>query len=612
MAGLLELTPARLQWREGVPAHGDYDDVYYSVHGAFAQSRHVFLGGTGLPQAWAGRTHFAILETGFGLGGNFLATWAAWRSDARRARRLDFVSLEKHPLTVEDWRRVWTQGEPELRPLAQTLASRLPPLVPGIHTLELDEGRVRLFLVYHDAAAMEDIEGRFDAVYLDGFAPVKNPAMWSEALIAAVAQRMKPGARLATWCAAGEVRRRLAAAGLSVRPAAGFAGKREMTVAWREGVLVEERRPGRVAVIGAGMAGANAAHALARRGVPVTLFEREASPGLGASGNLAGVLRWLPSADDNVLSRWTRAGTLAAHAMLRDWEDRGIDVPWGPSGVAHLARDEAQARKQRATLERLAPPSEVLTWLDAATLSERIGWPVVQGGWWFGLGGWIGPQRWCQRLLELAGPLLTLRCATAVDSIEPCALGWRVRDTEGRVLEEADAVVLAAGAEVPSFAQAATLPIQPARGQVSLAPAEAGSPPWVTVCRNGYVTPAVSRQRAFGATFAVGDTDPAVRPADHRENLAKLDAILPGYTAGLDPAALGARVGFRPAVPDRLPVIGALGEAPGLVVLSGFGARGLAFAVPAARLVAAMLCGEPWPLERGTALAADPARFARR
>ena len=142
MAGILELTPARLQWREGVPAHGDYDDVYHSVHGALAQSRHVFLGGTGLPQAWAGRAHFAILETGFGLGGNFLATWAAWRSDPRRAQRLDFVSLEKHPLTAEDWRCVWAHGEPELRPLAQALASRLPPLVPGIHTLELDEGHL--------------------------------------------------------------------------------------------------------------------------------------------------------------------------------------------------------------------------------------------------------------------------------------------------------------------------------------------------------------------------------------------------------------------------------------------------------------------------------------
>lgn len=612
MAKLLELTPARLQWREGVPAHGDYDDVYHSVHGALAQSRHVFLGGTGLPQAWAGRAHFAILETGFGLGGNFLATWAAWRSDPRRAQRLDFVSLEKHPLTAEDWRHVWAQGESELRPLALTLGQRLPPLVPGIHTVEFDEGRVRLFLVYHDAAAIEEIEGRFDAVYLDGFAPTKNPAMWSEPLLAAVARRMKPGARLATWCAAGEVRRRLAASGLSVRPAPGFAGKREMTIAWREGMLAEERRPARVVVIGAGMAGANLAHALARRGVPVTLFERESAPGQGASGNLAGVLRWLPSADDNRLSRWTRAGTLAAHAMLREWEAQGIDAPWGPNGVAHLARDEAQARKQRATLERLAPPSEVLTWLDAATLSERIGWPVAQGGWWFELGGWIGPQRWCRRLLELAGPMLTLRCATAVGSIEPYAPGWRVRDAEGKVLEEADAVVLAAGAEVSSFAQAAALPIRSARGQVSLAPAEVGSPPRVTVCRNGYVTPEVSGQRAFGATLAVDDPDPAVRASDHRENLAKLEAILPGYTAGLDLASLEARVGFRPTVPDRLPVVGPLGETPGLFILSGFGARGLAFAVPAARLAAAMLCGEPWPLERTTALAADPARFFRR
>jgi tRNA 5-methylaminomethyl-2-thiouridine biosynthesis bifunctional protein len=44
-----------------------------------------------LPQRWAGRRHFVILETGFGLGHNFLATWAAWRDDPQRCEDLWFV-----------------------------------------------------------------------------------------------------------------------------------------------------------------------------------------------------------------------------------------------------------------------------------------------------------------------------------------------------------------------------------------------------------------------------------------------------------------------------------------------------------------------------------------
>jgi tRNA 5-methylaminomethyl-2-thiouridine biosynthesis bifunctional protein len=59
----------------------------------------VFLGGNGLPQRWAGTRVFTVVETGFGLGLNFLETWQAWRADPARPQRLNFVSVEKHPFT---------------------------------------------------------------------------------------------------------------------------------------------------------------------------------------------------------------------------------------------------------------------------------------------------------------------------------------------------------------------------------------------------------------------------------------------------------------------------------------------------------------------------------
>ena len=83
----------------GTPYSPRYDDVYHSVEGGLAEARHVFLGGNDLPGAWAGRRQFVILETGFGQGLNFLATWQAWRNDPQRCSRLHFVSIEKHPFT---------------------------------------------------------------------------------------------------------------------------------------------------------------------------------------------------------------------------------------------------------------------------------------------------------------------------------------------------------------------------------------------------------------------------------------------------------------------------------------------------------------------------------
>ena len=100
------ITPATIDFDSaGVPhaPHAPlFGDCYHARAGALAQAEHVFLRGNGLPSRWAGRARFVVLETGFGFGHNFLATWAAWRRDAARCERLHFVSVEKHPPLRED------------------------------------------------------------------------------------------------------------------------------------------------------------------------------------------------------------------------------------------------------------------------------------------------------------------------------------------------------------------------------------------------------------------------------------------------------------------------------------------------------------------------------
>jgi tRNA 5-methylaminomethyl-2-thiouridine biosynthesis bifunctional protein len=136
------------------------------------------------------------------------------------------------------------------------------------------------------------------------------------------------------------------------------------------------------------------------------------------------------------------------------------------------------------------------------------------------------------------------------------------------------------------------------------------SAPAIVVCRLGYVTPAIDGLRCAGATFAVDDDEAALRVADHAENLAKLDFILPGYSRGLRPEALAGRVGFRPLSPDRLPMIGAVADAgavdpgrpspplaemprlPGLYLINGFGARGIVWSALAGELLACLITGE--------------------
>ena len=223
------IEPATLTFNsDGLPVSPTYDDVYHAAAGAHAQARHVFLGGNGLPARWAGRERFVIVETGFGLGVNFMATWLAWRGDEARCANLHFVSFEKHPFAAADLAQAHT-AFPEFAALSQALCAAWPPLLAGTHRLCFDDGRVVLTLHFGDAcAALPAIDDGADAFYLDGFAPAKNPELWSPALCRSLARIARRGATLATWSVAGDVRRALAAAGFAVERRPGFAGKRQM------------------------------------------------------------------------------------------------------------------------------------------------------------------------------------------------------------------------------------------------------------------------------------------------------------------------------------------------------------------------------------------------
>lgn len=223
------LCPAQLTLApDGTPVSEAYGDVYHSAAGGHAQARHVFLAGNGLPERWQGRDSFAILETGFGLGVNFMATWLAWRNDPQRCRTLCFISLEKHPFAAGDLATAHAAW-PEFAELSAALREAWPPLVAGEHRIELDGGRVVLRLVFADALdALPSIDGAADAFYLDGFSPAKNPELWSPDICRALARLANPGATVATWSVAGQVRQALHAAGFIVAKRPGFAGKRQM------------------------------------------------------------------------------------------------------------------------------------------------------------------------------------------------------------------------------------------------------------------------------------------------------------------------------------------------------------------------------------------------
>jgi tRNA 5-methylaminomethyl-2-thiouridine biosynthesis bifunctional protein len=209
----------------GTPFSRRYGDVYHSASGGPAQAVEVFLSGNALPERWRGKDRFTLLETGFGLGINFLATWKTWREDKAACRELCYVSIEKHPLSAEELARAHA-ASPEFRFLSERFLRQWPATCLGIHRLELEAG-LELHLCFGDAAdLLPSLEVKVDAFYLDGFSPSKNPELWTPEICHELARLAAPDARLATWTVAGSVRTALTAADFSVEKRPGFGGKR--------------------------------------------------------------------------------------------------------------------------------------------------------------------------------------------------------------------------------------------------------------------------------------------------------------------------------------------------------------------------------------------------
>jgi tRNA 5-methylaminomethyl-2-thiouridine biosynthesis bifunctional protein len=581
---------------DGTPYSQAYGDVYHSAGGGLAQAQHVFLQGNGLPGRWRQRRAFTILETGFGFGLSFLATWRAWREDAARSERLHFVSIEKHPFTNVDLSSFWEKIF-ELKKESQELIARWPMLVPGMHRIEFEGGNVVLTLFLGDIAdGLPQLQLAADAIYLDGFAPQKNPQMWVPLLLRHLGRLAAPGATLATWSVAGPVRSALEGAGFAVEKVEGFGSKRQML----RGHLVRTARTGPVQsrrsaiVIGAGVAGAAACERLASRGWHVTLIERQAGPAQEASGNPAGVFHPVVSPDDSLFARFTRASFLF---LLRHWQALE-GVQWEHCGVLQVARNAQEKASQQRALATLGYPARY------AQFDE------TKGGIWFPEAGWVKPRSLVDGLLARFD--IEKIFGREVFSLSRENNAWKAKDVQDNVIASAAIVVLANASDALRLAPHPQARLRRVRGQLTLVPAIAGL--GHVVLRGGMALPGIGGLSVVGASFDVDDEDTHLRTDSHEGNLERLEQMFPGASAGLDAARLEGRVAFRAVVPDRLPMIGPIADARGAGLYGAFayGSRGLLWATLGGELLASMLEGEPLPVERKLAAAVDPGRFALR
>ncbi|MCB1168954.1 MAG: tRNA (5-methylaminomethyl-2-thiouridine)(34)-methyltransferase MnmD [Leptospiraceae bacterium] len=576
-----------------------YQDIYFSSEDGMAESDYVFLQGNDLPHRfshWNSKRAFQIGELGFGTGLNFVMTRRLFLNRAPESARLHFISFESHLPSPAMCRRSLSLF-PDLKEDASLLRKKLRGVLQkdsGCHTL--DFGRVRLTLFLGDARqTIQSFAGRCDAWYLDGFAPAKNPELWSPELLKEVQLRCVPGATASSFTAAGEVRRLLAERGFQVERIAGFGRKKHMIRAVltggpsaaaenpanpgdgpslrngtspgdgghgeAEGVLNAGAKNPRarqrpvVHIVGAGLAGLATAFAFRRRGFATIVYEKASDVAAGASGNLAGM----------AAAALTTEPTAASLISLRS---QSLFISW--------AMDQDRSWRKLGMIRKKENADRYVRSIESHGLSHAF-YSKARHELLMGWAGSVAPAILCKFYLEACrGPEFEFRP------------DYRVRPEE---VEESrlkgDIWILCASNDLHAFQDTRFIPFKPVRGQVIHIPQseDEGQRLRWPLTNQIYAVPVPSNplQLVLGATFDMHLDQPhrlAVRDAylleEMKNKLPELFDALPAVRsasealqsraetkAGSNAGELGhgefpleGRVGFRCQSRDYLPVCG--------------------------------------------------------
>lgn len=624
-----------------------FDDIYYSRDDGLAESEYVFLLGNGLPGAWQHKAQFCIVETGFGSGLNFLSTLSAWICDPDHCKTLNYFAIEGFPLHASQLTTIF-ENWPDLAPHADELIRQYPPVSHGTHSLIFANGRVRLHLIFNEIAdALNEIELRPDCWFLDGFAPAKNPSMWRREVLEMIAKISPPETHLATFTAAGDVRRGLIAAGFDVYKRKGFGRKREMLCAIKNQTKPETNAPDKtslpwfrlsrsgpcpkqVAVIGAGIAGAQMAFHLAQQGVSVTVFESRDRFASGASGNRAGILAPKLNAHPDTEDAFYLGAFLYQLRQISTFQSQGLELNFEQHGLLRIAHSAAKLKHLEKLKLRRDLPDSVLEILSAQQLTDICREQIDHPGIMIRLAGTLAPDSLCDVLLSHPG--ITLQCGERVQQILTYEPRPGICLHDGRE-KQFDSIVLANGFQTTDFSNA--IDITPVRGQTSSASLTEAGVLKHAIDHEGYILkqPGHDSEVILGASHIRGECEAVLRPHETLMNLEMLEQHCAKLAAQLIDTK-DSHAGIRATTADRLPVVGALPDTEfyrreyadlhfgknsesyptahnhhGIYVLTGLGSRGLCTAAYCANILSNMMMAYPAPVPKAQLQALHPARF---
>ena len=586
---------ADISWQKSnTPYSPVFDDIYWSrnenPNSSLAEKQHVFINASHLSERWAQLTpgdEFTILELGFGFGLNFSLACQLWQSISNCDQSiLHYVAFEQYPVSPEDLTRMSNSLDDQI---LDRLITAYPRPIPGPHYIWISDN-ICLTLILGDAVqALPTLSAEIDAIFLDGFSPDRNDQLWS-GLFPTLSDLARPGATLATYSVAGQVRRDLSSSGFIINKITGYGEKAEMLQGRKVGSWLARSRPNdKTSIIGAGLSGIHTAIALSKRGIDVDLHDASDKP-LGAASRLK-QLAVSPQLAA-VPEKTSLISLLAFEFLIRNTD-------YHQSGKLQLLSESRELQKAKKLTDLC--PDHLLHLVSADDATRLSGITVKDPCLHFPTAGWLDPSQLITHLNRV-----DVNLNSSINSIEKHDSGWLIGQDNHKKTSTRN-LVLATGA-VPS-PYLAPLQLVPARGQSLRTTGEVPSP---RVILSGNVTwfPSNSQESTLSATFIREDSGEDIR----NEETKLLLTLLKDMT-GINIRRVESATGVRSTTRDRMPVVDKVpdwgeladycqlnkrtraehfdGNQPGLYCATGFGSHGATYAPLCTEYLVRMILKEP-------------------
>jgi tRNA 5-methylaminomethyl-2-thiouridine biosynthesis bifunctional protein len=613
---------ANIEWRNNLPFSTEFNDVYFSIHGAIEESQHVFINGNHLLNDWKTKqqTSFIIAELGFGSGLNFLNTAKHWHEHLSNTcnpsnitnehcnnshqQHLHYIAIEKRPFTLSDLKKTYALW-PELSTYSNVLIKYYPSPTYGRHQIIFKQWNLTLTLMLMPLEdAFDDLMNEsqsqqnkitVDHWFLDGFSPTKNSTMWGEKNASNIASLSKEGTRLATYSVAAAVKKPLTESGFTIIKRKGFAKKREMLTAVLENKPTmtqtpkfinikhetpwfnlssssnaespENKKNKKIAIIGAGIAGCTMAYNLSLKGFHCEIFESSSDIAYGASAAAAGLFHPQLSTDMNINSQFNWQAYLSLLRFINDLPDKVKSKIIINQGINRFLKDH-KATEQLLELAKRLSLSKWVNNGDILAGKKSINFPHAAV---------LNIPAYCRLLLDLIpSHQLTLHTNTEILSIEKNNLEKNKQQWKLKLKGKQpcfDHVVFCVGANSQLLKQAIFTSTNDitniSRGQTcfieSQKLAAAINNP---LCEQSYIIPKGNDQFHLGATFErqndLNFDNKALSLNSQKKILSQTSAFLKSASLPylnsdeIRSFELKGTVGYRLHSLDRMPLVGGL------------------------------------------------------